>query len=599
MSNNSSIDKIPKQISSTLNSVNKTLSENQSLKVNINSNIILEKDETLNLPSLSTLFNYEDMRGASDSFALKKKYHSEKLLNQIVFYNLDIKEEIIFLEKKRYELLGSNLFKGIKKNIQIKWLKSISAIQSKKQLDAKDLFFFTLTKYFLDFSDNLLWKKNNKFLKKIITKENITEFLFLLNKLTNLSENQKNYSEVSVKLLRLIYPKNIDNEELEDDKKIDEGDQDEEVREQKNKEDSQNLSPEDSQINDDAHTPESDLDNNQSSVKGEEVDIEITDQQVEDTLQTIGSYKNLNQNYKAATSQYDEIIEAQKLCDMEELAALRKQLDEKCDIYQKQIARLANKLYRKLQSKQNRSWNFDLEEGLLDTSKLTRIITNSQNSLSYKKEKEIKFEDTTVTLLIDNSGSMRGKPIMIAALTTDMIAATLEKCKIKVEILGFTTKAWKGGKTREHWLNNGKEKNPGRLNDLRHIIYKSADQNSKKSKINLGLMLKEGLLKENIDGEALLWASARLSKRPESRKILIVISDGAPVDDSTLSVNNSNYLEKHLKSTILSIEEKSKIELLAIGIGHNVGQYYSKAITIHDVEELGGIMFDKIETLFT
>ena len=279
--------------------------------------------------------------------------------------------------------------------------------------------------------------------------------------------------------------------------------------------------------------------------------------------------------------------------------ALRKQLDEKCDLYQKQITRLANKLYRKLQSKQNRCWSFDLEEGVLDTSKLTRIITNSNNSLSYKKEKEIKFEDTTVTLLIDNSGSMRGKPIMIAALTTDMIAATLEKCKIKVEILGFTTKAWKGGKTREHWLNNGKLKNPGRLNDLRHIIYKSADQNSKKSKVNLGLMLKEGLLKENIDGEALLWASSRLAKRPESRKILIVISDGAPVDDSTLSVNNSNYLEKHLKSTILSIEERSNVELLAIGIGHNVGQYYSKAITIHDVEELGGIMFDKIETLFT
>ena len=240
-----------------------------------------------------------------------------------------------------------------------------------------------------------------------------------------------------------------------------------------------------------------------------------------------------------------------------------------------------------------------MDEGILDTSKLTRIITNSNNSLSYKKEKEIKFEDTTVTLLIDNSGSMRGKPIMVAALTTDMIATTLEKCKIKVEILGFTTKAWKGGKTREHWLKNGKERNPGRLNDLRHIIYKSADQNSKKSKINLGLMLKEGLLKENIDGEALLWATSRMSKRPESRKILIVISDGAPVDDSTLSVNNSNYLEKHLKSTILSIEERSNIELLAIGIGHNVGQYYSKAITIHDVEELGGIMFEKIDSLFS
>ena len=599
MSDNSFIEKIPKQISSTLNSVNKTLSENHNLKVNINSNIILEKDETLNLPALSALFNYDDMRGASDSFALKKRYHNEKIQNQITLYNPDIRDGIIFLEKKRYELIGSITYKGIKKNIQNKWIKLVSAIQSKKQLDTNDLVYHTLTNYFLDLSEGLFWKKNNRFLKKITTKDNNEEFLFYLGELSRLTQNQKNYMEVSVKLLRLIFPKNIESEEQDDDKNIDEGNDDEEVKEQKNQEDSQKSSPEDNQIDNEDHTPESDLDNNQSSVQGEDVDIEISDQQIEDRLQTIESYKNLTQNYKAATSKYDEIIEAQKLCDLEELVALRKQLDEKCDIYQKQISRLANKLYRKLQSKQNRSWNFDQEEGILDTSKLTRIITNSSNSLSYKKEKEIKFEDTTVTLLIDNSGSMRGKPIMIAALTTDMIAATLEKCKIKVEILGFTTKAWKGGKTREHWLNNGKEKNPGRLNDLRHIIYKSADQNSKKSKINLGLMLKEGLLKENIDGEALLWASSRISKRPESRKILIVISDGAPVDDSTLSVNNSNYLEKHLKSTILSIEDRSNIELLAIGIGHNVGQYYTKAITIHDVEELGGIMFEKIETLFT
>ena len=454
------------------------------------------------------------------------------------------------------------------------------------------------TKYFIDISDSKEWKKTNELLKKITNKENNQEFFNLLKGLPEYLDNQKKFLEHSVNLLRLLFPKN--NEEQEkDDKDTDEGPQEEDVNEQKNKEEAQANSPEENKIEEDVHTPESDTDNSQSSVQGEEVDIEITDQQIEEYLQTIDSYRNLGQNYKAATSQYDEIIEAQKLCDLEELIALRKQLDDKCDIYQKQISRLANKLYRKLQSKQNRSWSFDLDEGILDTSKLTRVITNSNNSLSYKKEKEIKFEDTTVTLLIDNSGSMRGKPIMIAALTTDMIAATLEKCKIKVEILGFTTKAWKGGKTREHWLKNGKEKNPGRLNDLRHIIYKSADQNSKKSKINLGLMLKEGLLKENIDGEALLWASSRISKRPETRKILIVISDGAPVDDSTLSVNNSNYLEKHLKSTILSIEERSNIELLAIGIGHNVGQYYSKAITIHDVEELGGIMFDKIETLFT
>ena len=594
----SNLVKIPKQISSTLNSVNKTISNNKNLKLNINSNIILEKEETLNLPSISSSFDFNDLRGASDSFALKKRFHNEGLLNQLVSINPDIKEEITFLEKMRYELYGSKPYKGITKNIHAKWLKRLNLIQAKNQSDVRDLLFFTLTKYFIDISDSKEWKKSNELLKKITNKENNQEFYNLLKGLPEYLDNQKKFLEHSVNLLRLLFPKN--NEEQEkDDKDTDEGPQEEDVNEQKNKEEAQANSPEENKVEDEVHTPESDTDNSQSSVQGEEVDIEITDQQIEEYLQTIDSYKNLGQNYKAATSQYDEIIEAQKLCDLEELIALRKQLDDKCDIYQKQISRLANKLYRKLQSKQNRSWSFDLDEGILDTSKLTRVITNSNSSLSYKKEKEIKFEDTTVTLLIDNSGSMRGKPIMIAALTTDMIAATLEKCKIKVEILGFTTKAWKGGKTREHWLKNGKEKNPGRLNDLRHIIYKSADQNSKKSKINLGLMLKEGLLKENIDGEALLWASSRISKRPETRKILIVISDGAPVDDSTLSVNNSNYLEKHLKSTILSIEERSNIELLAIGIGHNVGQYYSKAITIHDVEELGGIMFDKIETLFT
>ena len=594
----SNLVKIPKQISSTLNSVNKTISNNKNLKLNINSNIILEKEETLNLPSISSSFDFNDLRGASDSFALKKRFHNEGLLNQLVSINPDIKEEITFLEKMRYELHGSKPYKGIAKNIHTKWLKRLNLIQAKNQSDIRDLLFFTLTKYFIDISDSKEWKKSNELLKKITNKENNQEFYNLLKGLPEYLDNQKKFLEHSVNLLRLLFPKN--NEEQEkDDKDTDEGPQEEDVNEQKNKEEAQANSPEENKVEDEVHTPESDTDNSQSSVQGEEVDIEITDQQIEEYLQTIDSYRNLGQNYKAATSQYDEIIEAQKLCDLEELIALRKQLDDKCDIYQKQISRLANKLYRKLQSKQNRSWSFDLDEGILDTSKLTRVITNSNSSLSYKKEKEIKFEDTTVTLLIDNSGSMRGKPIMIAALTTDMIAATLEKCKIKVEILGFTTKAWKGGKTREHWLKNGKEKNPGRLNDLRHIIYKSADQNSKKSKINLGLMLKEGLLKENIDGEALLWASSRISKRPETRKILIVISDGAPVDDSTLSVNSSNYLEKHLKSTILSIEERSNIELLAIGIGHNVGQYYSKAITIHDVEELGGIMFDKIETLFT
>ena len=589
--------KLPKQISNTLNSVNKTISENKDLKINVNSNIILEKDDTLNRPSISNIFNYEDMRSAADSFALKKKFHNEKQLNQITSQNVDIKEEIIFLERLRYETYGSRPFKGIVKNIENKWLKRLEILNLKKQKDSKDLFYFTLTLFFIDFVNGKKWKLNNKHLKNITSRDNVSEFFNTLQELSQNIKEQKEYLSLSVDLLRIIFP-SLEEENKPDDKNLDEGKDEEDFNQQENQEENQAQKPEESQLDDSMHTPESDTDNDQSSVQGEEVDIEISDQQIDDIIKSIDSYRNLSQNYKTATNQYDEIIEAFKLCDHEELVALRRQLDEKCDLYQKQISRLANKLYRKLQSKQNRSWNFDLDDGVLDTSKLTRVITNSNNSLSFKKEKEIKFEDTTVTLLIDNSGSMRGKPIMIAALTTDMIAATLEKCKIKVEILGFTTKAWKGGKTREHWLKNGKQKNPGRLNDLRHIIYKSADQNSKKSKINLGLMLKEGLLKENIDGEALLWASSRISKRPESRKILIVISDGAPVDDSTLSVNNSNYLEKHLKSTIVAIEQKSNIELLAIGIGHNVGQYYSKAITIHDVEELGGIMFEKIESLF-
>jgi len=587
----------PKQLSSTLNTVNKTISENKNLKLNINSNIILEKEDTLNLPNISNIFDFTDMRGASDSFALKKKYHNESALNQLTNFNIDIKDELIFLEKIRYEFYGSQSYIGVKKNIILKWIRRIELLKQKKNTEVKDIFYVSITKYFLDLFEGKQ-KIDKKSFESIVTKENQEEFFTELEKLPHFLNSQELFLKKSLKLLRLIYPteRNIEDE---DDKNINDGKDDENYDQQQNQKEEESKTPEENKNEDSFNPQESDLDNNQSSVQGEEVDVEFNDQIIEENIKSIESYKNLGTNYKAATNQFDETIEAAKLCDFEELTALRKQLDEKCDLYQKQISRLANKLYRKLQSKQNRSWNFDLDEGILDTSKLTRIITNSSNSLSYKKEKEIKFEDTIVTLLIDNSRSMRGKPIMIAALTTDMIASTLEKCKIKVEILGFTTKAWKGGKTREYWLKNGKNKNPGRLNDLRHIIYKSADQNSKKSKVNLGLMLKEGLLKENIDGEALLWATSRLSKRPETRKILIVISDGAPVDDSTLSVNNSNYLEKHLKSTIIAIEEKSNIELLAIGIGHNVGQYYSKAITIHDIEELGGIMFDKIESLFT
>ena len=307
---------------------------------------------------------------------------------------------------------------------------------------------------------------------------------------------------------------------------------------------------------------------------------------------------NINYNYQVFSTKYDEIVNATDLCEEDELSRLRGTLDKQLETLQGAIARLANKLQRKLQAKQNRSWNFDLEEGMLDASKLSRIITQPLFPLSYKQEKDMKFRDTIVTLLIDNSGSMRGRPITIAAICADIMARTLERCGVKVEVLGFTTKAWKGGQSREEWINDGKPSYPGRLNDLRHIIYKPADAPWRRSKNSLGLMLREGILKENIDGEALIWAHERLLGRLEDRKILMVISDGAPVDDTTLSSNSGNYLELHLKQVISFIENKSTVELVAIGIGHDVTRYYNKAITLTDAEQLGGALTEQLADLF-
>ncbi len=302
--------------------------------------------------------------------------------------------------------------------------------------------------------------------------------------------------------------------------------------------------------------------------------------------------------YRVFTSEFDEIIEARDLCDSEELGRLRAQLDRQLETLQSAVGKLANRLQRRLMAKQNRTWDFDLEEGLLDTARLSRVVIDPVHPLSFKMEKDIDFRDTVVTLLIDNSGSMRGRPITIAAMCADMLARTLERCGVKVEILGFTTRAWKGGQCREAWLARGKPENPGRLNDLRHVIYKAADLPWRRARKNLGLMLKEGLLKENIDGEALLWAHDRLVGRPEQRRILMVISDGAPVDDSTLSSNSANYLERHLRQVIHWIERRSPVELIAIGIGHDVTRYYRRAVTIVDAEQLGGVMIEKLVELF-
>ncbi|MGJ3649425.1 cobaltochelatase subunit CobT [Sphingomonas sp. GlSt437] len=303
-------------------------------------------------------------------------------------------------------------------------------------------------------------------------------------------------------------------------------------------------------------------------------------------------------DYKAFTTQFDEVVAATELCDAEELARLRAYLDQQLIHLQGAVTKLANRLQRRLMAQQNRSWDFDQDEGLLDAARLARVVINPMQSLSYKIERDTEFKDTVVTLLIDNSGSMRGRPISIAAISADILARTLERCGVKTEILGFTTRAWKGGQAREAWLAAGRPPQPGRLNDVRHIIYKQADEPWRRAKPSLGLMMREGLLKENIDGEALLWAHNRLIGRGEDRKILMVISDGAPVDDSTLSVNSGSYLERHLRQVIGWIESRSPVELIAIGIGHDVTRYYSRAVTIMDAEQLGGTLIEQLAALF-
>ncbi|MDF2605197.1 cobaltochelatase subunit CobT [Sphingomonas sp.] len=303
-------------------------------------------------------------------------------------------------------------------------------------------------------------------------------------------------------------------------------------------------------------------------------------------------------DYKIWTTQFDEVIAATELCDTDELARLRGYLDQQLVPLQAVVSRLANRLQRRLMAQQSRSWDFDQEEGLLDAARLARVVINPMQSLSYKVEKDTEFKDTVVTLLIDNSGSMRGRPISIAAISADILARTLERCGVKTEILGFTTRAWKGGQSRETWLAAGRPPQPGRLNDVRHIVYKQADEPWRRARNSLGLMMREGLLKENIDGEALLWAHGRLIARPEERRILMVISDGAPVDDSTLSVNSGSYLERHLRQVIDWIERRSPVELIAIGIGHDVTRYYNRAVTIMDAEQLGGTIIEQLAALF-
>ena len=487
------------------------------------------------------------------------------------------------------------MLKGIKKNLQDNYnqtikLKRKDQLKTKEDVPIIEAFELYMLKKFHgvklnSLTNNMLNFWENDFNQAI---EKHIEFL---------KKNVESQNKFSSKFSEIL--KEMD---------IFQNDENEETKEE-NQDDGQNNPSNDDQENNDEDKKEQNKDEETEASLDSDYDIDEyrldeqlvdtdSDQQSNEQVIQKQNINDLNLEYKIFTSQFDEITKAENLENSEDAFKLRKTLDQQLIGFQDVITKLANKLQRQLLAKQNRAWEFDLEEGLLDSSKLPRIIMDPYNSLSFKKEKDLDFKDTVVTLLIDNSGSMRGRPITIAAICADILSRTLERCSVKVEILGFTTKNWKGGKSREFWNKEGKPKKPGRLNDLRHIIYKGADTHWRQCKNNLGLMLKEGLLKENIDGEAISWAFNRLKKRKEERKILMVISDGAPVDDSTLSVNSGDFLEKHLKKIVKFIEEKTETEILAIGIGHDVSRYYSRAIKITDVNELGDVMISQLSELF-
>jgi len=550
---------------------------------------------SLELENLNDINDFTKFRAESDSAALKKKFSNKEIYQKNIPNSSSRRSLYEVSEKIRYEFLGSQMLKGISKNLKENYnnklaQKNNNTLRSKEDVPVTDAFELYMLKKFFDIKLNLYSEKILSFWEKEFN-SSFENHLDFLNK--NI-ENQENYNSRFSEIL-----KNMDIFDTDDDSKKDDSEQkiDNQNNEDNKNDDQSENQQERSDQEQEQNEADADYDFSDNKIDEQLVDTDSEKQSSESVVQK-ANIDFSDKNYKIFTNQFDEIAKAESLESSEEIKKLRKSLDQQLTTFQDLITKLANKLQRELLAKQNRSWEFDLEEGLLDSSKLARVILDSQNSLSFKKEKDLEFKDTIVTLLIDNSGSMRGRPITIAAICADILSRTLERCSVKVEILGFTTKNWKGGKSREEWNNKGKGKNPGRLNDLRHIIYKSADTQWRQSKNNLGLMLKEGLLKENIDGEAIQWAFNRIKKRREERKILMVISDGAPVDDSTLSVNSGNYLEKHLKKIVKYIESKSEVEILAIGIGHDVSRYYNKAIKISDVQELGDVMINQLSSMF-
>jgi len=571
-------------VKEALSSSSRAISSKQELEISFGTDSIQSNSvpfDDLSKKSLAVT------RAKADKIALKEKFSNEERSKLTGFYELDqsLKEQ----NEVRIELLGSLQFKGLKNNLRKNFINELSAFKPESAIE-------NINKI-ID-----VWLKHKILKTKLVPLEEeiikpLEEDLKKLEKqfIPILKENMENKELYLETIKNLLSELNIKFEEEEEQKEessseddSDEDDSDEDNQEDDNQEEqgSSEETPTESETSEE--------------MEFEEEEVEENDENWIENRSKLEELFNIenSQEYKVFCRDFDEVVDAEDLCAQEELKRLRLRLDQLIDPSKNVIAKLANRLQRLLLAQQNRSWEFDKDEGILDTSRLTKIITDPLTPLSFKQEKDTKFKDTIVTILVDSSGSMRGRSMTTAAISADIIGATLDRCNIKTEILGFTTKHWKGGDSRKLWVECGKPNNPGRLNDLSHIIFKPADLAWRRAKKNLGLMLREGLLKENVDGEALLWACSRLFKRPEQRQILMVISDGAPVDDSTLSTNSTSYLDNHLKSVIKDIENKTDIDLIAIGIGHDVTRYYSKAVTIHRAEELGGVMLEQLTELF-
>jgi len=561
----------------------KAISEDTELNVNFG----IENLRQSSLPEpLQSAKNFNDLRAKSDQVALISKYSSDNL-----FTHRDAKVNQIIkdLDLTRVELLGSKKFLGVSKNLELLFNKNLKSLEANEDSSSIVISHWLRSQLL---GQDIVRPDSNKF--KELYEKLISFQDKYLEQLEDSLDSSLDFSKIIFSLLK-------DLEISVDEEKPDE--ENDETNDEENEEESNEE--EDQEDDEETDTEDGQSDEQDTSIDDEEMDIEEGEvdadedswienrSKLEELLKKVGE-----QEYKVYTKDFDEEVKAEELCDSQELARLRGRLDQLMESSKNAIAKLANRLQRLLLAQQNRSWEFDKEEGQLDPSKLHKIIVDPLTPLSFKIEKDSEFKDTLVSILVDSSGSMRGRSMTTAAICADIIGSTLDRCNIKTEILGFTTKHWKGGDSRKLWLEQGKMPNPGRLNDLRHIIFKPADQAWRRGRKNLGLMLREGLLKENVDGEALMWAQNRLNKRPEQRKILMVISDGAPVDDSTLSTNSTNYLDTHLRDVIKKVENSSETEVIAIGIGHDVTRYYKKAVTIHRAEELGGAMLDQLTSLF-